>query len=74
MGIKVKTDLEWGQEFYLKSDPEQFKHLLVGVILLPGNQIQFMLSYSGDIVTVYDFECSNEAIYPPEITSNDEEE
>lgn len=74
MGIKVKTDLEWGHEFYLKTDPEQFKHLLVGVILLPGNQLKFMLSYQGDISTVFDFECTSEPDYPLPIKLDDDED
>lgn len=74
MGIKVKTDLEWGQAFYLKTDPEQFKHLLVGVTLLPGNQLKFMLSYQGDVSTVFDFECTAEPDYPPSLKLDTDEE
>ena len=61
MPIKtIKTDLEWGDVFYLKNDPDQEEYLLVGIITLPGNQVQFILSYYGDEIRVFDFECSKE--------------
>jgi hypothetical protein len=58
--IKVKTDLEFGDVFYLKNDTEQLEHLLVGVIFLPGNQIKFLLSYLGEVCEVWDFEASKD--------------
>lgn len=60
MPIKIKTDLEFGQTWYIKNDPDQFEHKLVGIIILPGNQFKFRLSYLGDQTEVYDFECSTE--------------
>lgn len=58
--IKIKTDLEFGDVFYLKNDPEQMEHVLVGVLFLPGNQLKFQLSYMGDVCTVWDFETSKD--------------
>lgn len=60
MPIRIKTDLEFGDIFYIKSDPEQLEHALVGVVFLPGNAIRFRLSYLGEEYEVYDFETSKE--------------
>ncbi len=60
MPIRIKTDLEFGDTFYVKTDAEQLPHQLVGVIFLPGNQLKFMLSYFGDVCSVWDFEASKE--------------
>jgi len=60
MPIKIKTDLEFGDTFYVKTDVEQLPHQLVGVIFLPGNQLKFMLSYYGDVCSVWDFEATKE--------------
>lgn len=59
MSIKIKTDLEFGSVWYIKNDPEQLPHILVGVVILPGNQFAFRLDFMGDIVEFYDFECSS---------------
>jgi hypothetical protein len=60
MPIKIKTDLEFGSTWFLKSDPEQLPHLLVGIIIKPGNIFKFQLSYMGDVCAVYDFEATDE--------------
>jgi hypothetical protein len=60
MPIGIKTDLEWGQVFYMKSDPEQVEHRLTGVIIRPGKAVKFILSHQGDECEVYDFEASTE--------------
>lgn len=62
MPIKtIKTDLEWGDVFFLKVEPEQNEYHLVGLVHLPGSQLQFILSRMGeDEIRVYDFECSKE--------------
>jgi hypothetical protein len=58
MPISIKTDLEWGQKMYLKDDPVQLEHSLVGVILKPGKAVKFELSHQGEICEVFDFEAS----------------
>lgn len=60
MPIKIKTDIDFGDTFYVKTDIEQLPHQLVGVVFLPGNQIKFMLSFFGDTCTVWDFETTRE--------------
>jgi hypothetical protein len=60
MPIKIKTDLDFGQVFYIKNDPEQFEHILTGIKIVPPNQIKFILSYLGDESELFDFECSSE--------------
>jgi hypothetical protein len=60
MPISIKTDIDFGDIFYLKSDPDQFEHRLVGIIVMPGNQIKFILSCMGDKVTVWDFEATKD--------------
>jgi hypothetical protein len=59
-GINVKTDLQWGDTWYIKSDEYQYGYALVGLVLLPGKQLRFRLSYCGEIFEVFDFECSQE--------------
>lgn len=60
MPIRVKTDLEWGDLFYLRADPDQLEHHLVAVTVCPGNQIRFRLSHQGDECEVWDFEATRE--------------
>lgn len=74
MPIKtVKTDLEWGQDIFIKNDPEQSPLHLVGLIQLPGGVIKFILSsyYDEDPVIKYDFECTTN---PGEKVKPDEDE
>lgn len=61
MPIRIKfPDLDFGQVWYLKTDPGQSPHILVGLVILPGNQVMFQLSYMGSVTEAYDFECSLE--------------
>jgi hypothetical protein len=60
MGISIKTDLEWGQSFYIKTDPIQIERQLTGVTLRPGKGVVFSLSYMGEELDVYDFEVTPE--------------
>lgn len=61
MPIKIKfTDINFGDIFYLINDPDQFPHILTGIVILPGNQIKFILSYMGDESYVWDIETSRE--------------
>lgn len=59
MGIKIRTDLELGSVWYIKNDPDHFPHILVGIVIVPGNQFKFKLSYLGDVQELYDFECTD---------------
>lgn len=72
MGISIKTDLEWGSIWYIKGDPDQLPHLLVGVVILPGKQFRFKLDFMGDVIEVYDFEASQ--VPSPGIAKDKEEE
>lgn len=57
--IAVTTDLEWGQSFYIKNDPEQDEYHLVGVRLDAGTRnLMFKLRHMSYAVWVYDFECA----------------
>lgn len=58
--IRIKTDLEFNQVWYLKDDPFQFPHRLVRLIIDPPMQFKFVLSYLGETTEVFDFECSLE--------------
>lgn len=64
MAIKIRIDLNWGDTFYIKTDEDQYPHQLVGIVTMPGNDgktiTKFMLSYYGDVVTVWDFETTRE--------------
>jgi len=75
MGISCKTDLEWGQTFYLKADNDQYEHHLVAVIFMPGSKhLKFRLSYMGDETEVWDFECTTERDPLKGFVDKDEEE
>lgn len=58
MPIRIKTDLDFGQTIYIKTDPDQVDHTLIGIKVVPPNQIKFILSCYGEICELYDFECS----------------
>ena len=60
MPIRIRTDIDFGSTWYLKNDPEQLPYILTEVVIVPGNQLKFRLSYFGDIVEIYDFEASLE--------------
>jgi hypothetical protein len=72
MSIKIKTDLEFGSVWYIKNDPDQLPHLLVGIIIVPGNQFIFRLDFMGDVVELYDFECSS--IVNPDVLQEEDME
>lgn len=74
MPIRIKTDLEFGQTIYIKTDCLQTEHSLVGVIVLPGNVMKFILSDEGDTKELYDFECSPEIDVLKKLNSSDKEE
>lgn len=60
MPIKIKTDIEFGDTFYLKDDPEQLEHSLISIMVLPGNAFKFRLSHQGVKCWVHDFEASKQ--------------
>lgn len=60
MPIRIKTDLNFGDIWYCRSDPDQLPHILTGVVILPGNEIMFKLSYMGDTIELFSFECTQE--------------
>lgn len=71
MPIRIKfSDLDFGQIFYLKNDPDGFAYILTGITVLPGNQILFRLSFMGETIQAYDFECS---VNPPEESKPEED-
>ena len=63
MPIKIKTDLEFGDVFFIKADPDQLEHFLIEVIIVPGSMepkgaLKFKLSHQGETCIVWDFETS----------------
>lgn len=58
--IAAKLKVDFGQDLYLLTDPDQFPRTLVGVYLAPGNQVIYALSYLGEVIEAYDFETSEE--------------
>lgn len=60
MAIRIKTDLDWGNTFYLKDDIDQLPHSLVSIRVMPGNQLKFELSHQGEVTEVWDFEATQE--------------
>jgi len=73
MGISIKTDLEWGQCLYIKTDPIQLERQLTGVTLRPGKGILLTLSYMGEEVEVYDFEMTTEPDKLKQIENKEED-
>lgn len=75
MPIKVKTDLEYGDQYYVRTDCEQLPHSLVGLELRPAadpakNVVKFILDCYGEEVRVFDFDCKSERWFEPD--RNDE--
>ena len=60
MPVSIKTDLEWGDVWYIKNDPDQKEYHLVALTLRPGKGILFTLDFMGEELEVYDFQCSKE--------------
>jgi hypothetical protein len=70
MAIEIKfTDLNWGDKFFITTDPEQLEHSLVGLEINPGSTnkkgergiaVKFKLSFQGEISTVHEFEVTEE--------------
>jgi hypothetical protein len=63
MPISVKTNLNYGDVWYIKNDADQFEYHLVGIQVRPGgkdglNVVLFILDYMGEEYIVYDFQCS----------------
>lgn len=58
--ISIKLKLDWGQTLYLHSDPDQFPRSLVGITVVPGDQILYTLSYLGEAIDAYSFEVDEE--------------
>jgi hypothetical protein len=57
MSIRYKSDLDWFQLVYLKTDVEQCAWQLVGVTLTP-NGPTFTISKAGEYIDVYEDEFS----------------
>lgn len=77
MPISVRTDLEYGDIWFIKNDPEQREFQLVGLQIRYGgkegkNQIAFILDYMGEEYIVYDFQCSKEKDVMKTINEPDE--
>ena len=58
--MRFKCPYEYGDILYLKNDPDQTPHEVVGFIFRPGDQLILELSYLGQIVEVYPFQTSGE--------------
>jgi hypothetical protein len=59
MSIRYKTDMEWFQMVYLKTDAEQEPWQLVGILITPNGQT-FTLANKGETIDVYDGEFTTE--------------
>lgn len=70
MAIKYESALKWGEIFYLKNDPDQIEHCLVGIVLLPGKP-KLVLSYLGEIYEVYECETTREPDVNKRLSIND---
>ena len=57
--IRHRSDLEWFQIVYLKTDLEQKPWMLVGVFLTP-NGAMYTISRDGETIDVYEQEFSTE--------------
>jgi hypothetical protein len=57
--MKLKTEYDIEQIVYIRADPDQLPHTIIGIIIEPG-AVRYKLSYLGDIFTLYNFEISKE--------------
>lgn len=53
----IKCKYKFGDILYIRTDPEQRGHMLVGIIARPTGLL-YELSFSGEVIEVYDFETS----------------
>lgn len=60
MAIRFSIKQSFGDPIYLKSDPQQTAHDLVGIRLLPGEGVVYTLSTGYEDFEVYSFQCSFE--------------
>lgn len=77
--IRVRTDLFFGQKFWIENEEEQNEHRLVGLEIRPGETegqlvIKYILDYCGDEYIVYDFLCSNSPDQLKKIKNTDKDE
>jgi hypothetical protein len=56
--MRFKVPYEYGDIYYLKTDPEQLPHEIVGFIFRPGDQLILELSHGGMQIEVFDFQIS----------------
>lgn len=57
--MKIKTEYDIEDVLYIKIDPEQLPHRVVGIVILPG-AIKYRLSYLGEEYELYNFELSKD--------------
>lgn len=57
--MKIKTEYDIEDIVYIKEDPDQLPHRVVGIFIDPG-AVRYKLSYLGDICILYNFEISKE--------------
>lgn len=57
--MKIKTEYDIQDILYIKIDPEQLPHRVVGIVILPG-AVKYRLSYLGEEYELYNFELSRE--------------
>lgn len=55
--MKLKTEYDIEDIVYIKSDPDQLPHTVIGIIIKPG-AVQYELSYQGEVCILYNFELS----------------
>ncbi|HRP30425.1 MAG TPA: hypothetical protein PKV73_00970 [Agriterribacter sp.] len=64
--MKLKTEYDIEDTVYIKNDPDQLPHTVVGIIIEPG-AVLYRLSYLGDKCTLYNFELSKEKTLFPDV-------
>lgn len=60
MPIKFLIKQDFGDKVYLCDDPEQVAYTLVGISIMPGNAIVYVLSSGAEVFEVYSFQASFE--------------
>jgi hypothetical protein len=57
MALKIQNEFELEQEVFLVTDPDQNRHLITAIVVLPG-AVMYRLSCNGEEAEFYAFEIS----------------
>ena len=61
--MRIDSIYGFGDEVYLKSDPDQTLRVVIGIVVKPGNQVLYELACGSESSDHYEFEITTEKSY-----------